>query len=150
MLRIWWDNSGQYFPCISHFVDFSVFCGITEVLRWLSGKESAWQCRRHGFDPCVGKKPWSRKWQPTPVFLPGESHGRWILVGYCPWGLKESDLTKQLSTHTSYGITVLMFKSPLFYLILSTKHKSSDTSHLDMKRKAINCFLSVKRWKSST
>ena len=32
--------------------------------------------RRPGFDPCVGKIPWSRKWQPTPVFLPGESHGQ--------------------------------------------------------------------------
>ena len=39
----------------------------------LSGKESACQCRRHGFDPWVRKIPWRRKWQPTPVFLPGES-----------------------------------------------------------------------------
>ena len=37
-----------------------------------------------------------RKWQPTPVFLPGKSHGRWNLVGYCPWGRKESDTTEQL------------------------------------------------------
>ena len=132
---------GQYFPRISHFVDFSVFYGITRLPRWISGKDSACQHRRHGFDPYVGKIPWSRKWQPTPVFLPGEFHGQSILVGYCPWGLKESDLTKQLSTNTSYGITVLMFKSPLFYLILFTKHKNSDISHLDMKRKAINCFL---------
>ena len=34
------------------------------------------QCRRHGFDSWVGKIPWRRKWQPTPVFLPGESHGQ--------------------------------------------------------------------------
>ena len=43
-----------------------------------SGKESTCKCRRHkrdGFDPWVSKIPWSRKWQPTPVFLPGESHG---------------------------------------------------------------------------
>ena len=39
-------------------------------------KESTCQCRRHGFDPWVGKIIWRRKWQPTPVFLPGESH-RW-------------------------------------------------------------------------
>ena len=39
--------------------------------RWLSGKESACQCRRHGFDPWVRKILWRRKWQPTPVFLPG-------------------------------------------------------------------------------
>ena len=44
--------------------------------------------------PWVGKIPWRRKWQPTPVFLPGESHGRRSLVGYIsPWGHKESDMT---------------------------------------------------------
>ena len=61
---------------------------------WLSGKESAFQCRRRGFNPWVGKIPWRRKWQPTPVFLPGESHGQRSLVGYSPWGNKESDMTK--------------------------------------------------------
>ena len=61
--------------------------------RWLSGKESACQCKRHGFDPWVRKTPWRRKWQPTPVFLPGKSHGQWSLAGYSPWGHKESDTT---------------------------------------------------------
>jgi len=54
-----------------------------------SGKESACQYRRlkrQGFDPWVQKIPWRREWQPTPVFLPGESHGQRILVGYSPWG----------------------------------------------------------------
>ena len=55
---------------------------------WLSGKEPACRCRRHGFDPCIGKIPWRRKWQPTPAFLPGESHGQRSLVGYSPWGRK--------------------------------------------------------------
>ena len=41
-----------------------------------------------------------RAWQPTPVFLPGESHGQRSLVGYSPWGRKESDVTERLSTHT--------------------------------------------------
>ena len=41
-----------------------------------------------------GKIPWRRKCQPTPVFLPGESHGLWNLVGCSPWGRKESDTTK--------------------------------------------------------
>ena len=48
----------------------------------------------------VRKIPWRRKWQPTPVFLPGESHGQRSLVGYSLWGLKESDTTEQLSAHT--------------------------------------------------
>ena len=50
------------------------------------GKESACQCRRHRFDPWVGKIPWRRAWQPTPVFLPGESHRQRSLPGYSPWG----------------------------------------------------------------
>ena len=39
---------------------------------------------------------WRRQWQPTPVLSPGKSHGWWSLVGYSPWGLKESDMTEQL------------------------------------------------------
>ena len=61
-----------------------------------SGKESTCQCRRHkryGFDPQVGKTPWSSKWYPTPVFLPGKFHGQRSLVGYSPWGCKELDMT---------------------------------------------------------
>ena len=41
-----------------------------------------------GFDPWVGKIPWRSKWQPTPVFLPGESRGQSSLVGYSLWGCK--------------------------------------------------------------
>ena len=60
-----------------------------------SGKEPAYQCRRYKrceFDPWVGKIPWRRAWQPTPVFWPGESpwteEPGWL---YSPWGRKESD-----------------------------------------------------------
>ena len=52
------------------------------------------RCKRSGFDPWVGKIPWRRRWQPTPVFLPGESHGQRSLEGYSPWGCKESDTTE--------------------------------------------------------
>ena len=52
---------------------------------WLSVKEPTCQCRRCRFHPWVGKIPWRRKWQPTPVFLPGKSHGQSSLVGYSPW-----------------------------------------------------------------
>ena len=58
------------------------------------GKEPACQCRRRRFDPWVGKIPWRRKWHPTPVFLPGKSHGQRSLEGYSPWGRKESDVTE--------------------------------------------------------
>ena len=51
-------------------------------------------CRRHKFDPWVRNIPWKGKWQPTPVLLPGKSHGQRSLVGYSPWGYKESDTTE--------------------------------------------------------
>ena len=60
------------------------------------------QCRRLGFDPWVGKIPWRRKWQPTPGFLPGKSLGQRSLVGYSPWGRKESDTTEWLSLSLSF------------------------------------------------
>ena len=49
-----------------------------------------------GFDPWIRKIPW-RKWQPTPVFLPGKFHGQRSLVGYCSWGCKELDMTERLT-----------------------------------------------------
>ena len=67
---------------------------------WLSGKEPACQCRRHRFDPWVGKIPWRRKWKPTPVFSGGKSHGQRSLVGCGPWGCKESGVTEWLNTTT--------------------------------------------------
>ena len=60
------------------------------------------QCRRHGFNLWSGKIPWRRKWQPTPVFLPGKSHGQRSLAGYSTRGHKELDMTEKLSTSRSY------------------------------------------------
>ena len=44
--------------------------------------------------PWVGKIPWMRTWQPTPVFLPGESHGQRSLAGCSPWGCREMNITE--------------------------------------------------------
>ena len=64
-------------------------CNPVNGLSWcLSGKESACQHGRCRFSPWVRKIPWKRKWQPTPVFLPGEFHGQRSLAGYSPWGHK--------------------------------------------------------------
>ena len=49
-----------------------------------------------GFYPWVGKLPWRRKWQLTPVFLPGRSHEQRSLAGYSPWGCKDSDTTEHI------------------------------------------------------
>ena len=56
--------------------------------------------RRCGFDPWVGKIHWSRKWQPTPVFLPGKFYWQTSMVGYSPWGCRESDTTAHAHAHT--------------------------------------------------
>ena len=66
-----------------------------------SGKESPCQFRRHGFNPWVRKIPWRRKWQSTPLFLPGKFHGQRSLAGYSPWGHKELDTTQPSLTHLS-------------------------------------------------
>ena len=76
------------------------------------------QCRRHrrhGFDPWAGKIPWRRTWQPTPVFLPGESHGQRSLEGYSPWGHKELDMTEHSTAQrgNSAGVTFIHRESHL-------------------------------------
>ena len=71
--------------CLSWIIIMDGFLG------GASGKLSACQCRRckrGSFHPWVKKITWSRKWQPTPVFLPGESHGQRNLVGYSPWSCR--------------------------------------------------------------
>ena len=64
---------------------------LCKLPRWLRGKESICQCRTWWFNPWVGKIPCRRKWQPTPIFLPGKFHGQ-SLTGYSTWGHKESDM----------------------------------------------------------
>ena len=75
---------------------------LLQLLRWCSGKEYTCKCRRYkrwSFHPWVGKIPWRRKWQLTPVFWPGELHGQRSLVDYSSWGRKEWDVTEPLSLH---------------------------------------------------
>ena len=62
-------------------------CSMQDLLVWAAMQE-AW------VQSLGGKIAWRRAWQPTPVFLPGESHGQRSLVGYGPWGCKELDMTK--------------------------------------------------------
>ena len=70
--------------------------------RWLSGKEFACQrrrCRRHRFDPWVGKIPWRRKWQPAPVFLLGKFHEQRSLLGYDPEAGRGGEVGSQKVEH---------------------------------------------------
>ena len=62
-----------------------------------SGKEPTYQSKRYKrleIYPWVRKISWRKAWQPTPVFLPGESYGQRSLAGYSPWGQKQSDMTE--------------------------------------------------------
>ena len=82
----------------------------------VGGKEPACQCRRHGFNPWVGKISLRRKWQSTPVFLPGESHGQRILVGYSLWGCKARDMTSLLNNNNN-SFLIAFGKYWLFFFL---------------------------------
>ena len=75
----------------------SLILGLHE---WCSGKELACQCRRLRFNPWARKIPWRRIWQPTPVFLPWESHCQRSLEGYSPCSCKDTDTTEWLNMHS--------------------------------------------------
>ena len=93
------------------FTGESVLVRITLVLLlpwWLSWKRIPLQCRkckRCRYNPWVGKIPWRRKWQLTPIFLPGKSHGQRSLEGYSVWGCKESYTTERLSNWPTTNTT---------------------------------------------
>ena len=95
--------------------------------QWVSGKESTCQCMRHRrrrFDAWVGSIPWRRKWQPTPVFLPGKFHGQRNLAGYSPWGCKDSDTIEHTCMHAlchtvgSHQLPILTKYQQCVYLYL--------------------------------
>ena len=81
----------------SWFCLFITFSLLTQLPWWFRWSRICLQFRRPGFSPWVEKMPWRRKWYPTPLFLPGESHGQRHLAGYTPWDCKQSDTTEQLS-----------------------------------------------------
>ena len=88
------------------------------LTRWFSGKEATCQCWRPWFNYWVGKILYSRKWQPTPVFLPGKFHEQRILEGYCLWGHKESDMTEYMSTMTIIPLACV-FETSLYVFSVS-------------------------------
>ena len=65
-------------------------CNMADDDKWRKRKiQKRIEIGNLGSIPCLGRFPWRREWQPTPVFLPGESHVQRSLVGYSPWGHKE-------------------------------------------------------------
>ena len=73
--------------------------GALPIAQWVKNPPAGQETRVRS----LGREdPWKMKWLPTPVFLPGESHGQRSLVDYSPWGRKESDTTKQLTLSQAY------------------------------------------------
>ena len=73
------------------------------------------EMQEKGVQSWVGTILCRRKWKPTPVFMPGKCYGWRSLVGYSPWGLKESDTTEGLSTCTHFTNPVLFFTLDSFH-----------------------------------
>ena len=102
-----------FLPCSRYIIWEPLFFKTAEVwvhLRsniglscWLIAKESACNAGGLGSTPGLGWFPWRRGWQPTPVFLPGESHAQRIRAGYSTWGRKESDTTEWLTLSLALG-----------------------------------------------
>ena len=87
LLHLQNENNTSLLSCCEEILGW---CRILGPLDFPGGSpvKNYLQCRRCGFDPWVGNIPWQRKWQPTPVFLPGKSHGQRSLVDCSPWGHK--------------------------------------------------------------
>ena len=110
MLGLVWPNllpwNGCLFRSIFHWAHWSKLSGPPVSfnqhlsLSWVS-RRLRLQCKRPGFNPWVRKIAWRREWLPSPVFLPGESYGQRSLVGFSPWGCKESDTAEHVHIHPS-------------------------------------------------
>ena len=95
LLLVWGRNKGIEKEVKHKYLAAFIMVHVSLVAQMVKKKKKVClQCRRPGFNPWVGKIPWRRKWQPTPVFLSGKSHGQRSLAGYSPWGHKELDTTE--------------------------------------------------------
>ena len=77
-------------------------------------------CRRHIFDPWVGKIPWRMKWQPTSLFLPEKSHGQRSVMASSPKGHKELDMMKHSSIHMSaHSLMLFIWCAPPWLMVIN-------------------------------
>ena len=119
----WCSEKPSHQPGVDQLRNPGFFVTCAHLLglpRWYSGKEFACQCRRCrrcGFEPWI-RKICRRKWQPTPVFLPGKFRGQRSLVGYSPWGCQESDRAEDtclwIKSHVIFWLLFLL----KFYLFI--------------------------------
>ena len=96
------SSSNEYSGLISFIIDWFDLLAVQGTLKSLLQHHSLKALILPRFNPWVRKIPWRREWQTALVFLPGESHGQRILVGYSPWDCKELDMTEWL-THVCYS-----------------------------------------------
>ena len=102
------------------------------VAQWENLSAMQVDCKRYRFGPWVGKIPWRRSWQPSPVFLPGEFHGQRSLVGYSLWGLqriRHHFITKQQQQHQN-SPPLLHFTEIIFFHLPFTENMQNVSSIL--------------------
>ena len=141
------------------FLSFSHWGVVALGLPWrCRGKEPSCQCRRHQFNLWVRNIPWRRKWQPTPVFLPGKSHGQRCLVGYSPRSHEKSDTTEHARTHELPNMNssshkgssrfLIVYFLPCFYCSLSVYYLALSSQELWKVEAGAFCLFSVpiSRW----
>ena len=94
---------------LSFYMYFLSYTWASQVAQLVKNLLQCWRCGRGGFDPWVGKSPWRRAWQPTPVFLPGESHGQKSLWATVHRVAQSWTWLNWLSTHNFYLILARWF-----------------------------------------
>ena len=115
-------------PVIMYFHPLTLQIKAAQVVLEVKNQPAnARRCKRPGFHPRVGKLPWRRAWQPTPVFLSGESHGQRSLEGYSPQGCKELDMA--VVTQHAY-LHPLDETSEIFPQLLTISTGTEVTTHL--------------------
>ena len=113
---------------------------LVELPGWLSDKESTCCFRRCGFNPWVRKIPWRRKWQPTPVLLPGKSHGQRSLSDYSPWGCEESNTTWLATKHAHVGLIDIETPQSVVILIILAHVMIALFFPLAVRHGYVTCF----------
>ena len=83
----------------------------------------------------IRKIPWRRKWQPTPVFLPGKSNGQRRMMGYSPWGCKEWDTTEHIQTHRQFQSLKKLDSLFIICLILESSYSLCMSFFISIKGK---------------
>ena len=106
------------------------------------------QCRRPGLDPWVGKTSWRKKWQPTPVFLPGESHGQRSLGGYSPCSPRVGHDWSDLAAAGKNIKARVLITDPLTYQTQKQKEKRTTFTELVISKylalyssQRLSCFI---------